>query len=228
MERLNKYIASCGICSRRKADELIASGKVKINDIVVTNLGEKVNNENVVKVDNKIIQKEEKKVYIALNKPRGYVTTNSDEYNRKNVIDLINEDVRVYPIGRLDMDTEGLLILTNDGEFSNKVMHPKNKIEKTYIVTTDTNVTNNQIEELRNGVDIGDYITRPAKVKREGKDKIKITISEGKNRQIRRMCEAVNINLLNLRRIQVGNINLGTLQSGKYRYLTEHEKKDMV
>lgn len=228
MERLNKYIASCGICSRRKADELITNGKVKINDIVVTNLGEKVNNEDVVKVDNKIIQKEEKKVYIALNKPRGYVTTNSDEYNRKNVIDLIHEDVRVYPIGRLDMDTEGLLILTNDGEFSNKVMHPKNKIEKTYIVTTDTNVTNNQIEQLRNGVDIGDYITRPAKVKREGKDKIKIIISEGKNRQVRRMCEAVNINLLNLRRIQVGNINLGTLQSGKYRYLTEHEKKDMV
>ena len=164
MERLNKYIASCGVCSRRKSDELISSGKVKVNGQVVTNLGEKVSSKDIVEVDNKLIQKEEKKVYIVLNKPRGYVTTNSDEYNRKNVIDLIDEDVRVYSIGRLDKDTEGLLLLTNDGEFSNKVMHPRNKIEKTYIVTTDTNVTNEQLEKLRNGVDIGDYITRPAKI----------------------------------------------------------------
>ena len=228
MERLNKYIASCGICSRRKADELITQGKVKINDIVVTNLGEKVTEKDIVKVEEKEISKEEKKVYIVLNKPKGYVTTNSDEFNRKNVIELIHEDVRVYPIGRLDMYTEGLLLLTNDGEFSNKIMHPKNKIEKTYIVYTDTNVTNEQLENLRNGVNIGDYITKPAKVKRIGKDKIQIIISEGKNRQIRRMCEATNINLLSLRRIQEGNIKLGTLQSGKYRYLTEEEKNSMV
>lgn len=228
MERLNKYIASCGICSRRKADELITNGRVKINDVVVTNLGEKVSDIDVVKVDEKVLQKESRKVYIVLNKPKGYVTTNSDEYNRKNVIDLIHEDVRVYPIGRLDMDTEGLLLLTNDGEFSNNIMHPRNKIEKTYIVTTDTNVTNDQIEHLKNGVDIGDYITRPAKVKKIGKDKIQIIISEGKNRQVRRMCEAVNINLLNLRRVQIGNITLGTLQSGKYRYLTEQEKNNMA
>ena len=213
MERLNKYIASCGVCSRRKSDELISSGKVKVNGQVVTNLGEKVSSKDIVEVDNKLIQKEEKKVYIVLNKPRGYVTTNSDEYNRKNVIDLIDEDVRVYSIGRLDKDTEGLLLLTNDGEFSNKVMHPRNKIEKTYIVTTDTNVTNEQLEKLRNGVDIGDYITRPAKIKRIGNDKVQIIISEGKNRQVRRMCDSVGINLLNLRRIQVGNILLGNLQS---------------
>ena len=218
MERLNKYIASCGVCSRRKSDELISSGKVKVNGQVVTNLGEKVSSKDIVEVDNKLIQKEEKKVYIVLNKPRGYVTTNSDEYNRKNVIDLIDEDVRVYSIGRLDKDTEGLLLLTNDGEFSNKVMHPRNKIEKTYIVTTDTNVTNEQLEKLRNGVDIGDYITSPAKIKRIGNDKVQIIISEGKNRQVRRMCDSVGINLLNLRRIQVGNILLGNLQSGKYRY----------
>ena len=228
MERLNKYIASCGVCSRRKSDELISSGKVKVNGQVVTNLGEKVSSKDIVEVDNKLIQKEDKKVYIVLNKPRGYVTTNSDEYNRKNVIDLIDEDVRVYSIGRLDKDTEGLLLLTNDGEFSNKVMHPRNKIEKTYIVTTDTNVTNEQLEKLRNGVDIGDYITRPAKIKRIGNDKVQIIISEGKNRQVRRMCDSVGINLLNLRRIQVGNILLGNLQSGKYRYLTAKEKNELI
>lgn len=228
MERLNKYIASCGVCSRRKSDELISSGKVKVNGQVVTNLGEKVSSKDIVEVDNKLIQKEEKKVYIVLNKPRGYVTTNSDEYNRKNVIDLIDEDVRVYSIGRLDKDTEGLLLLTNDGEFSNKVMHPRNKIEKTYIVTTDTNVTNEQLEKLRNGVDIGDYITRPAKIKRIGNDKVQIIISEGKNRQVRKMCDSVGINLLNLRRIQVGNILLGNLQSGKYRYLTAKEKNELI
>ena len=228
MERLNKYIASCGVCSRRKSDELISSGKVKVNGQVVTNLGEKVSSKDIVEVDNKLIQKEEKKVYIVLNKPRGYVTTNSDEYNRKNVIDLIDEDVRVYSIGRLDKDTEGLLLLTNDGEFSNKVMHPRNKIKKTYIVTTDTNVTNEQLEKLRNGVDIGDYITRPAKIKRIGNEKVQIIISEGKNRQVRRMCDSVGINLLNLRRIQVGNILLGNLQSGKYRYLTAKEKNELI
>ena len=133
MERLNKYIASCGICSRRKADELISKGKVTINDKVVKDMGRQVNIEDIVKIDGKIITKEEKKVYIMLNKPKGYVTTSHDQFNRKSVVDLIDEDVRVYPIGRLDMYTEGLLLLTNDGEFSNKIMHPHNKIEKTYI-----------------------------------------------------------------------------------------------
>lgn len=224
MERLNKYIASCGICSRRKADELIQNGKVKVNEQIVTNLGMQVSETDVVKVEDKIISKEEKKVYIVLNKPKGYVTTNNEQFNRKSVIDLIHEDVRVYPVGRLDMYTEGLLILTNDGEFSNKLMHPRNKIEKTYVITTDTNVTKEQIENLKNGVDIGDYFTNPAKVRMIGNNKVEVIISEGKNRQVRRMCESVGINLLNLRRTKVGKIDLGTLQTGKYRYLTEEEK----
>lgn len=228
MERLNKYIASCGVCSRRKADELIQEGRVKINDIVITSLGEKVEENDIVKLDNKVISKEEKKVYIALNKPKGYVTTNSDQFDRKSVIDLIHEDVRVYPIGRLDMYTEGLLLLTNDGEFSNKLMHPRNKIEKTYIVTTNTAVTEKQLENLKNGVDIGDYITRPAKVKVISENKLQIIISEGKNRQVRRMCESVGINLLNLKRVQIGNIKLQNLQSGKFRYLTEEEINNIV
>ncbi len=227
MERINKYIASCGICSRRKADELIQEGKVELNGKVVTNLGEKVEEKDIVKIDGKEIFKEEKKVYIALNKPKGYVTTNSDQFNRKSVVVLIHENVRLFPVGRLDMYTEGLLILTNDGEFSNLMMHPRNKIEKTYVVTTNTMVSNEQIETLKNGVDIGDYITRPAKVKMISKDKLEIVISEGKNRQVRRMCEAVGINLLNLKRVKIGKIELGNLQTGKYRYLTEKEKKSM-
>lgn len=228
MERLNKYIASCGICSRRKADDLILQGRVKINNEVVTNLGAQVNSNDVVKVDNKEINKEEKKVYIMLNKPKGYVTTSHDQFNRKSVLDLINEDVRVYPIGRLDMYTEGLLLLTNDGEFSNKMMHPRNKVEKTYIVTTDTKITNKQINDLRTGVDIGGYITKPAKVRILNNNRLEIIISEGKNRQVRRMCESVGINLLNLRRVKIGKLKLGNLQSGKYRYLTEQEKNNVI
>lgn len=224
MERINKYIASCGICSRRKAEELIQQGRVKINDEIVMELGQRVRETDIVKINDEIICKEIKKVYIILNKPKGYVTTNSDQFNRKSVIDLINEDVRVYPIGRLDMYTEGLLLLTNDGDFSNKLMHPRNEIEKTYIVTTDTNITQLQIQKLSNGVDIGDYITKPAKVRKIDNNKLEIIISEGKNRQVRRMCESVDINLLNLKRIKIGNIQLGDLKTGKYRYLTEEEK----
>ena len=163
-----------------------------------------------------------------LNKPKGYVTTSHDQFNRKSVLDLINEDVRVYPIGRLDMYTEGLLLLTNDGEFSNKMMHPRNKVEKTYIVTTDTKITNKQINDLKTGVDIGGYITKPAKVRILNNNRLEIIISEGKNRQVRRMCESVGINLLNLRRVKIGNLKLGNLQSGKYRYLTEQEKNNVI
>ena len=224
MERLNKYIASCGICSRRKADELIQNGKVEINGTITTELGYKVTEEDIVKVNGKIISKEIDKVYIILNKPKGYVTTSNEQFGRKSVLDLIHEKVRVYPIGRLDMYTEGLLLLTNDGEFANKVMHPKNEVDKVYEVTTDKELTKEQIEKLEQGIDIGDYITKEAKVKIVAKTKFQITIHEGKNRQVRRMCEAANIKLLNLKRIQEGNIYLGKLETGKYRYLTEEEK----
>ena len=224
MERLNKYIASCGICSRRKADELIQNGKVEINGTITTELGYKVTEEDIVKVNGKIISKEIDKVYIILNKPKGYVTTSNEQFGRKSVLDLIHEKVRVYPIGRLDMYTEGLLLLTNDGEFANKVMHPKNEVDKVYEVTTDKELTKEQIEKLEQGIDIGDYITKEAKVKIVAKTKFQITIHEGKNRQVRRMCEAANIKLLNLKRIQEGNICLGKLETGKYRYLTEEEK----
>lgn len=227
MDRINKYIASCGVCSRRKAEEYVLSGRVKVNDIIIKDLAYKVKEEDIIKIDDNIINKEERKVYIMLNKPKGYVTTSHEQFGRKSVLDLIDEDVRVYPIGRLDMYTEGLLLLTNDGDFANKLMHPKNKIAKKYIVTSKEKITQNQKELLESGVNIGDYITRPAKVNILTNNQFEIIISEGKNRQVRRMCEAVRVNLTNLKRIQIGNINLGNLQTGKYRYLSDEEIKSI-
>lgn len=223
MERLNKFIASCGVCSRRKADELIQDGRIKVNGKVVKDLGVKVSLEDKIELDGKTISKEEKKVYLMLNKPVGYVTTASDEKGRKNVLDLILEDVRVYPIGRLDMYTEGLLLLTNDGDFANKLMHPKFEIDKRYVVTTDTKVTRQMLETLRNGVDIGDYVTREAKVEKLDEENISITIHEGKNRQVRRMCDAVGIKVLKLKRTNYGPLSLGELPVAKYRHLTDFE-----
>lgn len=226
MIRLNKYIAECGICSRRKADILIESGKVLVNDIVIKDLGVKIDDtKDQVKVDGKTISKEDKFVYIMLNKPKGYVTTNSEQFGRKSVLDLIDTDYRIFPIGRLDMNTEGLLFLTNDGEFANKLMHPKNKVEKTYIANVKGNITEEKIEHLINGVDIGGYITKPAQVRIISKDKneIEIKISEGKNRQVRKMCEAVGLKVINLKRTSIGKLNLGNLKIGKYRYLNKNE-----
>ena len=225
MIRLNKYIAECGVCSRRSADTLIQSGKVCVNGEVVTNLGIKIDETiDNVKVNNKIIKKENKLVYIMLNKPKGYVTTSKEQFGRKSVLDLINTNLRVYPIGRLDMYTEGLLLLTNDGNFANKMMHPKNKIEKKYIVSVKGNITNEKIDLLKKGVDIGGYITKPAKVKSNfEKNELEIVISEGKNRQVRRMCEAVKLKVLNLQRTKIGNLELGNLELGKYRYLNKND-----
>lgn len=226
MIRLNKYIAECGICSRRKADILIESGKVLVNDIVIKDLGVKIDDtKDQVKVDGKTISKEDKFVYIMLNKPKGYVTTNSEQFGRKSVLDLIDTDYRIFPIGRLDMNTEGLLLLTNDGEFANKLMHPKNKVEKTYIANVKGNITKEKTEHLINGVDIGGYITKPAKVRIISKDnnEIEIKISEGKNRQVRKMCEAVGLKVINLKRTSIGKLNLGNLKIGEYRYLNKNE-----
>lgn len=221
--RINKYIAACGVCSRRKAEEYILSGRVRINDMVVSILSADVKENDEVFLDEKKIELENKYVYLMLNKPRGYVTTNNEQFGRKYTLDLIKENVRVYPIGRLDMDTEGLLLFTNDGEFANMLTHPKNKIEKTYIVTTNTFVTNENVETLKKGVDIGGYVTKEAKVKKIGEKKIKIIISEGKNRQVRKMCSAVGLEVVNLKRVQISSLKLGNLACGKYRYLTKDE-----
>lgn len=226
--RINKYIASCGICSRRKAEEYILQGKVKINDEVVKDLSTVVN-ENLDKVyfEDKLVNLEKKNVYIMLNKPKGYVTTNSEQFNRRSTLDLIHEEVRVFPIGRLDMYTEGLLLLTNDGDFANKMMHPKSGVKKVYEVRVDKKIDEEVIKKLENGVDIGGYITQNAKVEKLDDFNMKITISEGKNRQVRKMCEAVLLKVKNLKRIQIGNLKLGNLKLGKYRFLTENEIKNI-
>lgn len=226
--RINKYIASCGICSRRKAEEYIVQGRVWVNGKKITDLSVQINEiSDEVCLDHKQIVLEEKKIYLMLNKPRGYITTNKEQFSRKSIVDLIDETIRVFPIGRLDMDTEGLLLLTNDGEFANQMMHPKNKVKKKYIVQVDKNVTPMQIEKLKKGVDIGGYITKPAIVDKIGENKVEITISEGKNRQVRRMCSAVSLNVISLKRIQIGNLSLGNLPIGKYRYLSEKEIKNI-
>lgn len=224
--RLNKFIADSGYCSRRTADLLIQSGKVTVNDKIVSSMGDKVCPlKDIVKVDGKILSITSKKVYFMLNKPEGYITTNKDEKNRKSTIDLIHENIRVFPIGRLDKDTEGLLLFTNDGQFANYMMHPKHHVEKTYIVTTDSAITNDKILKLKSGVDIGGYITKEAKVRLYSKDKLEIIISEGKNRQVRKMCESVGINVKKLKRVKIGNLELGNLRKGEYRSLTELELK---
>lgn len=225
MIRLNKYIASCGVCSRRKADELIGDGKVKVNGLDVDNLGMQINEKkDKVTVYDKIIKLEKSKVYIMLNKPKGYITTNDEQFNRPSTVDLIDEEVRVFPVGRLDMDTEGLLLFTNDGEFANELIHPKNKVEKTYIVKVkEQEVTPAKIEKLKKGVDIGEYVTKPAKVRLMTKNQLEIIIGEGRNRQIRKMCEVVGIEVYNLKRIKIGNLELGDLEVGKYRHLKPRE-----
>ena len=198
-ERLQKFLAEAGIASRRKCEEYIEQGRVKVNN-ETAKLGTKVNpDEDVIIFDNKKIDQKEELVYILLNKPIGYVTTAKDQFSRDSVLDLVKVKQRIVPVGRLDMYTSGALLLSNDGEFVYKITHPKHEIDKTYTVTLKGIVTNEEVEQLENGVKIEDYITKPAKVKILKTDsekdisRLQITIHEGKNRQVRKMCEAVGI-----------------------------------
>ncbi len=229
MIRLNKYISECGVCSRRNADKLIQNMKVQVNGIIQSSLGTKIDEKNdIIKVNGNVITKSNKLIYIKLNKPKGYVTTSKEQFQRKCVLDLLDIDTRVFPIGRLDMYTEGLLLLTNDGDFANKMMHPRNKIEKTYIAKVSGNITEEKLDMLRKGVDIGGYITKEAKVRYLGENKIEIIISEGKNRQVRKMCEKVNLKVLELRREKIGNLSLGNLKVGKYVFLDKKEAYEII
>lgn len=227
MERLQKVIANSGYCSRRKAEELITQGKVKVDGVVVTELGTKVTSKNEISINDVKISNEEK-VYFLLNKPRGVVTTTKDEKNRKTVVDLIDTDKRIYPIGRLDYDTTGVLLLTNDGEFANMIMHPKNNIEKVYVVKTDKVITIDAIKQLENGVNIEDGFVKAVRVKilkkdEEGHSFIELTIHEGKNHQVKKMIEAVGFRVDKLKRERVGFLTVDNLKSGEYRKLTNKE-----
>lgn len=226
-ERLQKYMAKCGVASRRKCEEIILNGNVEVNGSFITELGFKVNENDVVKVNGNIIKVEENKVYIILNKPTGYITSNSDEKDRKTILDIVNVKERIYPIGRLDYDSSGLLLLTNDGDVYNKIIHPKKEIEKRYLATIKGSFSKEQLEKFKAGVDIGGYITAPAKIKvvKEGKGNsvVEITIHEGKNRQVRRMCSAFNHEVLSLKRIAIGKLSLDDLKEGHWRYLNEKE-----
>lgn len=234
-ERLQKFLANAGIASRRKCEELILDGKIEVNGAIVTEIGTKVSEKDIVKYNGKIVKTEEEKIYILLNKPIGYVTTAKDQFNRDTVLDLIKINKRIVPVGRLDMYTSGALILTNDGEFVNMLTHPKNEIDKTYNVTVKGNVTNEDIEQLQKGVKIDDeYITKPAKAKILKIDKeknisrIQITIHEGKNRQVRKMCEAINKKVLALHRCKIGNIEVKDIKVGNWRYLTKKEVENLM
>lgn len=234
-ERLQKYLAECGIASRRKCEEYIIQGKVQVNGKTITELGVKVNPEkDKITFEGKNVKQEERKVYILLNKPIGYVTTSDEQFGRDKVLDLVKVRERVVPVERLDMYTSGALILTNDGDFVYKVTHPKHEITKTYTVTVKGIIKNEEVEQLRKGVKIDDYTTRPAKVKilktDEEKDisRLEITIHEGKNRQVRRMCESVGRRVIALHRSKIGNIGVKDIELGKWRYLKDFEVKTLI
>ena len=227
--RLQKYIASCGVASRRAAEEMIEAGRVRINGRTVTELGTKVNPvKDKVSVDGKLIAPETKKYYIMLNKPVGYITTAKDQFERKTVLDLVSDlDARLYPVGRLDYDSEGLIFLTNDGDFTYKLTHPAHEIKKKYQVVVAGMVDMENVWKLRKGVEIDGRLTAPARVEitkqLENSTELTFVISEGRNRQIRKMCEAVGHNVLKLRRVAIGNVVLGNLPKGKWRHLTPGE-----
>lgn len=228
--RLQKFLANNGICSRRKAEEYIQQGLVKVNGETVTELGRKINPEKdeVIFKGNKV-GKVDKKVYILLNKPIGYVTTTTDQFGRDTVLDLVKVKEKVLPVGRLDMYTSGALILTNDGEFIYKVTHPKYEIEKTYNVTVKGIITKDEIKKLEEGVEIEDYTSGKAKVKILKTDtekdisRIEITIHEGKNREVRKMCNAIGRKVLALHRSKIEGIDVKNLKLGEWRYLTSKE-----
>ena len=232
MERLQKVIAQSGICSRRKAEELIVSGKVLVNGIVVRELGTKVSGNDAITINNKTLEREEKE-YILLNKPRGVVTTTSDEHGRKTVLDLIETDKRLYPVGRLDYDTTGALLLTNDGKLANILMHPKTMFDKVYIAKIKGFFDKQSEIKLSSGVVIDNYKTAPAKFKLKKYDKktntsmVEVIIHEGKNHQVKKMFNTLSFDVIKLKREKIGFLDVKNLKSGEYRYLTLKEVKTL-
>ena len=234
--RLQKFLSTQGVCSRRKAEKHIINGEVIVNGKVVTELGTKVNpNKDIIIFQGKKVGIDtEKKVYILLNKPIGYVTTTKDQFGRQTVLDLVTVPERILPVGRLDMYTSGAIILTNDGNFIYRITHPKYEIEKTYNVTLKGKVSEEEVEQLRAGVKIENYISGKAKVKilkiDETKDisRLEITIHEGKNREVRKMCQAINKKVLALHRKKIAFLNVKNLKLGEWRYLTSKEVNKLL
>ena len=234
-ERLQKFLANSGIASRRKCEEYILKGKVSVNGKIVDELGTKINpDKDVVKYNGKIVKKTDKKVYILLNKPIDYVTTVKDQFDRQTVLDLIDIPEKVVPVGRLDMYTSGALLLTNDGDFVYKVTHPKYEIEKTYTVTIRGIATQDDVKKLENGVKIDDYVSGKAEVKilktdeEKNFSRLQITIHEGKNREVRKMCEAIDKKVLALHRRRIGNLDVKNIEIGKWRYLNKKEVEELL
>lgn len=229
MLRLQKYIADCGAASRRGAEDLIKAGRVSVNGETVREMGVKVDeNKDIIELDGVRLKTQSKMIYIMLNKPVGFVTTVSDDKGRDTVMDLVSDiPVRIYPVGRLDYDTEGLLLMTNDGDLTYKITHPKNNIEKTYVAEVSGNIGMNTITSLRNGVMVDGVRTSPAKVEVIGATrlgtKIKITIHEGRNRQVRKMFEAVGCVVKKLTRTEEAGLKLGHIPLGRWRKLSEPE-----
>lgn len=232
-ERLQKYIAECGESSRRRAEELIAAGHVQVNG-VVAQIGQSITpGKDKVTIDGKSLVRSRSKIYIALNKPRGYVTTLDDELGRRCVTELVKGiNTRIYPVGRLDMGSEGLLVLTDDGVFANALMHPKHHVPKVYHVSVRPGITSQQINRLENGIELDGKVTAPTKVQVISHDAekavIEITLFEGRNRQIRRMCEELGLKIARLSRVAIGNLHMGGLRPGQWRLLEPKEVSSLL
>ena len=232
MERIQKVISDYGYCSRRKAEQFLIDGQVKVNGEKITKLGYKVGPKDIIEVQGQPLEKQEKE-YILLNKPRGVVTTTKDEKNRTTVIDLIASKKRLYPVGRLDYDTTGLLILTNDGQLANLIMHPSNRIEKVYLVKIKGILNQTAIKKLEQGILIEGTMTSKAKVKVLKTDKkkdvsmVELIIYEGRNQQVKKMFSAVGHDILKLKRERISFLTLGDLKMGEYRYLNNKEIKKL-
>lgn len=231
--RIQKILASCGVASRRKAEEMIEAGRVTVNGRTAKLGDSAIPDKDVIAVDGERVMSSGEKYYIALHKPRGFVTTMNDERDRRCVAMLV-EDIgtRVYPVGRLDKDSEGLLLMTNDGEFANMISHPKRHIAKTYRVTVRPNINEDQLFKIATGIEIDGRMTAPAKVRvleqQQGRVVLEIILYEGRNREIRKMCESLGLEVARLKRVAVGPVRLGMLQQGKYRELTKEEIRGLM
>ncbi|MCL2577955.1 MAG: rRNA pseudouridine synthase [Defluviitaleaceae bacterium] len=226
--RLQKILANAGVASRRKAEELIVEGRVTVNGATITELGTKAKTKDEIAVDGVPIGRvPRKKTYVMLHKPEGVVTTIADEFGRPTVMDYAPANKRLFPVGRLDYETSGLIFLTNDGDWANNLTHPKHEIKKVYIATIRGEPTESELRKFREGIKIDGRLTAPAEIdilrSKNENTKVRITISEGRNRQVRKMCDEIGHPVISLKRIAIGDVKLGDLQPGRWRYLTEGE-----